>query len=287
MTEDFQPSPAFVDVSVQPSYGPRSALINWQVQSKYRKGDFFIFRSPNGVAPWTCLNALDADGNEIPIRNTGVFEDLTVFVDSFSEAPHYRILLEMEDDTHHSPVVGPYTRMSKREYAGAYQMLKMELLRMSRGNGTMVWHCIPLTSGEVSDSYDPDTMQEVGVDCPDTVSPSYGLPFKGGFGPPIATYVEFGQMVKAKVDAPEGQGSEEIVKCPARMLAFPQPALGQMLVHPAVDERWLVGEKITPYLFKGTVAISYDVELTLLRRSDLRYNFPLQPLPRVCREYKY
>ena len=270
-------SPAFIDISVQPSYGRGTVLVSWVVADAFRDGLFFVYKSCSGEAPWQLLNPTE-DGVGLPLRGVFSIEDRHTQHD-LALVPHYRLFMVHTGEEHDSAVVGAYDRLFRSQYAGVHRIMTQELQRMKH-NGIRMWHCIPLTSGEPNPRFDADTKQELSVDCPDAGDPSYGLPFKGGYGPPSLTFVEKGQTVRQKQDDAEGAGTEELVQCPARLPAFPQPARGHLLIHPATDERWVVSASaIQPFLFKGVAAIAYQVTLQLLRRSDPRYRIPLPPLP--------
>lgn len=257
----------FLSITVQPAYGRAEALLTWRLAQEYETGDVYVFKSYTGIAPWTLLN-------DKPVRKATVFRDSEVYVQDKSQSPFYRLLLEHEGQRYGSNVIGLYDKLSLREYAGVRKMMAAELRRMRGGNGVAVWHYIPLTDGDPNPAFDLSTQQQLGMECAFSAEQSYGLPFKGGYGPPVWTYIEKGQVLKIVKERDDGTGSEELVETPARMLAFPQPSRGHLLVHPALDERWVVGEEVTPYAFKGLVPVAYGVKLHLLRRTDPRYRVP-------------
>jgi len=156
-------SPAFIDVSVQPSYGKGKVMVTWQVMRDYTDGDFFVYKSETGEAPWLLLNPTVGLVSQ-PLRGVFHIEDEFHSKDPAS-IPHYRLLMQHRDVDHESAIVGAYDNLTRQQYAGVYRVLQQELRRMKH-NGVEVWHCIPLTFGEPNPRIDPDTNQQLGVDCP-------------------------------------------------------------------------------------------------------------------------
>ena len=186
------------------------------------------------------------------------------------------MILIKDGQTHESPIASAFDQMTRSEYGAAKQIIHYEYLRMSRGNGVRVLHYLPLVEGELNPDYDPETGQNVIATCPD--DDSYGLKFKGGFGPPLQTWAEFLQINESLSINNEDMGMTDSVIVRARLMAFPKPLRNHLIVHPTTDNRYVVGDEIKGSYFKGFVAVSYDVELTLLTRSDPRYRVPVPQL---------
>ena len=141
---------------------------------------------------------------------------------------------------------------------------------MKSRNGLQILHYLPLLEGEKNPAYDDLTGQQLIADCPE--DDSYGLPYKGGYGPPVRTWLELYQIGPEKYsDKTDGKGADTTYDVRARMLAFPKPMTNHLVIHPPTDNRYVVGEIVQPYLFKGLFPVAYDVTLKLLRRNDPRY----------------
>jgi hypothetical protein len=261
---------AFLDVTVQPSYGKRKVLINWTVVAGYEDLKFYVFRSlHNGAPPWKALS-------KHAIRGTS-FEDDAFVVNNRMQQAYYQIVGTRGDEKFYSQPIGLFDKLSRSEYGAVFKIMKAEEADMHSGrlgNGISVWHFLPLLEGERNENYDPETGQKLILNCMD--SDSYGLPFKGGYGPPSQTWIKLNRIGPEIYSNDEkGKGSDTTYRHQARMLAFPKPMTNHLIVHPATDNRYVVGEQIQPSLFRGIVAVAYDVELLLLRRNDPRYKVPL------------
>lgn len=266
----------FVSVNVQPSYGSTEVLISWNVLPGYEDGMFFLYRSFTGESPWQLLNPSNAEGKVVAVTGMS-FVDQEFIVENRVTDTHYRLLLRMDNgDEYESPIVSMFGKLTRKQWGATCKMLQREHLRMRVGNGIEVLHYLPLTSGELNANYDPDTGQHLSPDCLHDPDDSYGLKYKGGFAPPIKTYIEFADVGPiAFQDREDGQGHDDPVIIKARMLAHPRPNRGQLIVHTPSDNRYVVGDTIKGYYFRGIVAIRYDVTLHLLRRNDARYRVPI------------
>lgn len=268
----------FTSVTVQPSYGSRKTLVTWTVLDEYEDGDFYVLRSPDGVRSWKLLNV-------VPANNFQLEDDLFI-VDNRVQVTHYRVYLKHPTlGEFDSPPIGLFDTLTRSEYGIARNIMLREIARMHNGrNAVEVLHYIPLASGTPNPHYDPDTNQKYGAECPSTgpEDASYGLPFIGGYGLPIRTWVELKSMAPevTSVDNAGLGNTEQVVVRRARMVAAPKPHRGHLLVNVHTDDRYAVGEEIIPYRFRGVAPVAYDVTLHLLRRGDPRYRVPIpNPLP--------
>ena len=261
----------FIDVTVQPSYGARKVLISWVTAVGFPDLKFYILRSiHNGAPPWKALSSTAVEGSS--------FEDDAFVIDNRMQQVHYRLVaVDPEGNQYNSAVVGMYDKLTRGEYGAVHKMLKLEYTRMRAGNGLRVLHFQPLADGTPNPNFDPETGQTLIATCPD--DGNYGLPYEGGFGPAVQTWIELMQVgPEVNMDKPDGKGADTTYDVRAKMLAFPKPMTNHLIVHPATDNRYAVGEQVQPYLFKGLVPIAYDVSLRLLRREDPRYKLPVPQL---------
>ena len=256
----------FLNVHVQPSYGRNKAIISWVLRPGYSNGLFYIFKSFNrGTAPWILIN-------EEPVKGS-FFED-----PDMSGVLSYRILMIRNGIEYDSPVITPYDKMSKLQYGGVHKMMKLEFTRMVTGNGIQVLHYTPLIQGEYADDTDPLTEQKYGSHCKngETTDIDYGQKFKGGFAPPIYTWIEirkYGEFINQE-DQSHLAMSQDVTHV-GRMLAFPVPDPGDLIVHPPTDNRFAITSPLAGDYFRGVFPISFNVGLQMLNRSDPRYGIPI------------
>lgn len=260
----------FTNVHIQPAYAKNSAVVSWSVLPGYAGAEFYVFKSyNNGTPPWTLATT------------TPVFADSYVDTSlTVSKDPYYRVLMVHEGVEYDSPVVGAYDKMSKAQYGGISKMMGLEYRRMRSGNGIQVLHYIPLLTGDYTDNVDPDTEQQYGIPCPEDED-DLGLKFKGGYGPPIYTWLEISRFGEdKKEEAQNGLDISESLIHSAHLLAFPRPRPGHLFIHPPTDNRYVVTSVVQGNLFRGVFPISYDTNIQLLRRSDPRYRIIIPtPLP--------
>lgn len=246
----------FTAVWCRPSYHARRTLVEWTLPQPYWPGQVYVYRSLTGVAPWECLNPT------APVAAGGNFEDDALIVDNRAQLVYYRLMLELEEVRYSSPSVYLLQELTRSQYGAARKIMIEELRRMRSGNGLKVYH-VPLAPGEIS-GVDPRTGQTLVAACPrDIVS---------GFGAPVLTWVELGPQQISMQDRPEGDGGDTQVTCPARMLSFPRPLRGHVVIDAVSDNRYAVDKVTEPHKFRGIVPVSYNVTLNLLSRDDPRYS---------------
>ena len=261
----------FIDIVVQPSHGDRKVLVSWVLAQGFASLKVYVLRSVhNGAPPWVAISNSAVPGQS--------FEDDAFVIDNRMQTVHYRLVGVAADNTRYdSPIVGMFDKLTRAEYGGVHKMIKMEYTRMRSGNGLRAFHYLPLVEGENNPNYDEETGQHLIATCPD--DDSYGLPYLGGYGPPVQTWLELMQIgPEINTDKPDGKGADTSYNVRARMLAFPKPMTNHLVIHTPTDNRYAVGEQVQPYLFKGLIPIAYDVQLRLLSRSDNRYKVPVPAL---------
>lgn len=259
---------AFTNVIVQPAYGGNHAVLRWVVGKAFIEWGALIYRSPDGVTSWELLNPDDE-----PVF-TNEFLDTNLPAAARLDRVHYRIDLEhpTSGDFVEGPVLAFYEQLSPSDYARASLMIRAELKRMSRGAGIPMFHYVPLSRGVVNPFFDSVTWLQSGSECKCNPDKSYGMPFVGGFGPPLQTWVQLLNVQRSREWKDDATGTKDSSRATARLLSFPHPALGHMLVHPATDDRYVVvAGEVKPFLYRGMVQIGFEVTLILLRRTDSRY----------------
>lgn len=258
----------FVDITVHPAYAKHLTVVSWKVQDAFQDGDFYIFKSPNGNRGWELLN-------ESPVQGSS-------FSDPHSnDTAFYRILLEHRGVSFDSPIVGVYDKLTLAEYRACRKMMNLEYNNMTKGRqGLRMLLYSPLKTGKLAPDVDPQTGQRFGSGLP--VPPeleSYGERFIGGFTAPVVTYVKLSVMAQLTVSDDPGKMTTTVERdFQARILAFPTPMRGDLLVHPPTDNRYAIGETTNGYYFRGIIPTAFDIKMNWLYRTDPRYRVPVPQL---------
>lgn len=262
----------FRNIRVYPSHGTRSATITWEIQAGIDAGDVYVAFSETGTdGSWESLNA------EAPVASeVGMYADAAFIVNKVTSDGFYRLLLTTDgNEDFYSEPIRIMGDLTAREYGIVRAIIHQEFTQMRVTNGFPVWHCIPKDTGEESNLTDPDTGVTQGLECTETdpAVDSYGLTFKGGFHPPVLTWMRVLAHNEGLQDDNENFSPIEIKQTSARLMAFPRPARGHMLIDPTTDERWLVSDEIKPFRLRGVTPIAYEATLEALNQRDERYKF--------------
>ena len=109
---------------------------------------------------------------------------------------------------------------------------------------------------------------------------SYGQRFIGGYNPPTETWLSISSAQPTSFsERPDGMSNEDTSISMARMLVFPLPKAGDLIIHPPTDNRYGIGDQIKVFRFKGIIPVACEVQLQLLSRNDPRYRVPVPALP--------
>jgi hypothetical protein len=261
----------FQSFFVQPSFGKQRSILKWSLLPGYENGDIYVYRSPTGLPfspDWELLN------EDHPVRNVDFYEDTYLLDTSKFRQWHYRLLLEHTSGEYDSPIMGMFSeQFTRSQYGLLYKMRRMEALRM-RHNGVPVMHCIPSRNGERSDAYNPYAGSVGGWEClaPD----SFGTWFQNGFKTIVQTRAELLQVGPQNKQTLEGGGAQvEQQQFKIRLLGFPVPEVGHIIVLPFSDARYVITGNVVPFLLRGFLPVAYEVDAELLNRSDALYKIPL------------
>jgi len=254
----------FQDVFVIPSYGKKEAVIKWVVAEYFLSGYFIIQKSNDGVTNWNTI---------------GEGYGLTEFVDKDFIVPNktletfYRVNLQFNKKRYVSNSIATFEKLNRREYGLLHRMMQLEQYRMNNAsNGISVIIFKQKTGGKVCSCVDEDSLQSVGSSmCPNC----YGNSYEGGFEEGLQTFVEILQIEKNIIVNEQGQGQQDTTELALRIVAYPELIKGDMIVNPRTDTRYLV-EKVQTMQFKGIVPFVYAVSVSVLRKNDIRYKFPLE-----------
>jgi len=252
----------FSSVLVYPSHGTRECVVAWETSPEWDGAKFFVFRSDTGTKPWTNLTPEGLQGVK-------EFLDEEFYLEDKLETRYYSIYAELGPELYaKSPSVGMFDHLSRNQYNLMKAMVRREIRDRRRGNGIRVWHYVPLTSGEPNPKYDRDTGQLVSS-CPDDTS--FGLPFVGGYGEPIQTWMKIMSDDAFKEEDKADGTKKETVTETVRLLAWPLPRRGNLIVHPPTGDYYVVDSVVKPFRFRGIAPIAYHTRLVKLRRTDPRY----------------
>jgi hypothetical protein len=274
----------FNNIRVYPDHGIRRATLTWAMAPGTPAGLVYVAKSETGTKPWVPLNP------NAPVPSaSGMFVDDGLVINSGSGEVFYRLMLTAAGQDYFSESIGIYGDLTRKEYGMVRAIIHREFMEMRATNGYPVFHCIPLSSGEVTANYDPDTGEMAGIECDDNPDNGFGTQFVGGFCPPVLTWVRALQMQRGSIkDAESDLGSRETDVTDVRLMAFPRPARGHMIVDPASGRRYLIGDEIKPFYLRGAYPVAYEAQLEFLTQNDVRYKVPMPDLDtKAYRKIKY
>lgn len=265
----------FLKFRVLPNYGMGQAVIDWQITPGVL-GDIYFYRSESGIpGSWTLLN------EGAPITGTaGTFLDAAAVNDYFN-FPHYRGLVDPgggESLWLKGPDVTALEHYTRKDYFLAREILRREYQAMAGpyGNGIRVLHYIPRTSGTSAPLADAETGQVLGPDCPEATESGYGTPWLQGFFPPVQTWIRpISLSEQTRADRKDGTGTDDNFALTLRMLTFPKPDKGHLLVALESDRRYVLGPSIKPFYLRSTIPLFWEAQATLLDHDDPRHRVPL------------
>lgn len=260
----------FIEFRVTPCFGRNEAAITWEIDPAL-SGSVLLYRSPSGVkGSWELING------DMPGGASGQFVDFGQPNDDMFVIWRYRGLLDTggpEEEWVPGPIVSPLDRLTRSEYFMTREIIRREYRHMSaeRGNGIRAFHLIPKNSGDPVPHYDGQTGQINGIDCKEDPESGYGQPWRDGFYPPIQTWVKINEMepwvLESRLDL---TGDNRKANVGLRLLAFPKPDVGHMIVLPDSDRRYVIADPINPFYLRGSVPLFWEAKGMLLERTDPR-----------------
>lgn len=251
----------FIDVVVSPAYGQNQARISWRMRPGYQYGRFTIFRSPDGLNDWRELGSTDRDAGFI---DNGVISDgkLSQFF--------YRVELQKDGKHYSSAVISTLGALTQTEFGACYYIMTLEYKQLLQCSKILIFK-LRVTSPRCPACVDPDTGQKIGISLCEVC---YGTGFEGGYWPGVISYMRLlTQSPVTQLDSADGAGSTDPSMYKMRTLAYPPLIKDDMIVVPDSDHRYLVDTQEISYL-KGKAPILSMVDMTLLRRTDVRYKLP-------------
>lgn len=278
----------FTKFEVTPTYGSFRAVIAFDTAIA---GSVYIYRSLNGLDGWELLNP------DTPVvaavGGSYSFADVDLKT-KFAQEPFYKAAVDPvgggPDTWIHGPAIAPYSFLGTDAKRRVNACVKREVRGMSgrKTDGTPVFHIIPRDSGNFIHTYDSETDQILGPSCPDTPEDGFGMIFEGGV---YKTFQTWARMLKTDPifeeakeagNQPESTSAEEgsnVHSVLFRLLAYPRPAVGHIIVLPNSDMRFALTNPITPFYFPETnVPIAWEVKGVRLELKDPRYRILLPVL---------
>lgn len=268
----------FTNVRLQPLYGPRTCAVTWALKPAYQDWGVLVYRSPNGLNEWSLLN-LDAE----PVYGCNQLVDVTWPDSSKLDAVHYRLVAEEKSTGRslESNVINAHEQMSLADYLAARKHMMAEVLRLRRGPGRPAFLVLPGVEGAVNPGMNGSTWQLSSLRTFEQAGGMALLPDTALVA--FQTWVQLLQTKRARQNRADGTGSDEHVSVPARLPGWPAPVPGSLLVLPDTDDRYVVGPVTQPFSFRSIVQVAWQVELSLLSRSDDRYHWPVPAVdPRLA-----
>lgn len=271
------------DLRIQPFIGNRRCVVSWRSPDNTESAEFTVARSFSGASgTWEVLNegAPVTDGADY-------FSDDTLVFPTALDTVYYRVIAKFEGQLFKSPVVDLFSRIPRLEYGIVASIINEDFVSTRLNGGHIAWHCIPKSHGELATNIDPVSGQKTGTIC--SLPPeedAYGLQFKGGFSAPILTWVKISNVGPLSLsERDDGKGSDDDYPIKLRLLAFPRPRRGHMIVLNN-GHRYVLGEKAEPFMFRGLIPLAWHAEAELLDQADDRQRFPIPPFPHECEDFR-
>jgi hypothetical protein len=191
---------------------------------------------------------------------------------------HYRVLVcqrGADEPLVPGPETSTSTDLTALELATLRRMLANEWHVMSRTASRHAYHLAPLRGPE-PEATAFNTGRPVRHICPHNTTVK-GEQARMGFD--VATRTQFsitGATQRTAGQRADGTGSEVTTVTTARLLAFPTPEAGHVLVDSVNDARYVILPGLAQHAFKGQFPVAYSVQLSALPKSDWRYNLSLE-----------
>ena len=264
----------FRNIRIYPQHGTRSATVTWDMSDDAPAGTVYLAFSNSAVkGSWDARN-----GGAGVASTLGMIADDRLVINAGLDPGYYRLLLvDEQDENHFSQPIQILGDMTPEEYGVARAMIHREYVMMSArgGSGYPVWHCIPKREGEYAGNYDEDEGRTIVTRCPPEGADKdgYGEDFVGGFYTPVLTWILPVALDQQVRESQDDLGSYEKDNMVTRMLAFPIPRSGHLIIDPATDRRYEISPNIRPAFLRATYPVAWDTELVFIKQSDPRYRF--------------
>jgi len=268
-----QPANPFSLFKVYPDWGSGQARIVWETSAAAVGEDIYLYRSAQGLPDtWTRITPT-------PRARNGSFVDTTVPRDDLHSFYYYRgLIADSADETTwlKGESISALSSLTRREYGIIKTILRREWRDMVRGNGVEALHCVLKKGGELAAGVDPVTGIPATNACPGTPGYGYGQTYAGGFHPPVKTRVRFLKIgVKKDADTPDATGQRQDKEVGLRLMAFPRPRNGHLIILPDSDRRYVLTDSIQPFWFKAEHPVAWECQAMLIDHRDARHQLPI------------
>lgn len=253
----------FRDLSVTPQHGQQYAALTWTLTPGWDAATFTVQKSPDGINGWATAGKV--------VGQRWFTDTQLLSGDRFNES-FYRVFARLPDDRKAwSPVVGTFGKLSRKEFGVASKIIELEARQLRTRSRAILLKRNPAAT-DCPACVDTTTGQRLTTSfCP----ACHGTGKTNAYFPGLETRVWFlDAPSRAKVMREDGAGTVDEHLAKARMLAIPVLDKDDFLAEPERDRRWLV-ETVVLSQFNGKVAVTCDLSLRLLARSDIRYQLPL------------
>lgn len=266
----------FTSFVVSPAYGRYEAAISWTLAPGVA-GNVFFYRSESGVpGSWQLMNEAEPATGQ-----SGDFLDPTMALDLFKPI-YYRGLVDgggPPETWLKGPVVTALDSSTRREYLIAREILRKEYQMMRTRNGLQMFHYVRRETGDTASKTDGETGQILGPSCRDDVNAGLTTPWVGGFYSPVQTWAMIMSMDDMKYNvSDDATGDKQTADVALRLLAFPRPVRGHLLVFPKTDTRYVVMDVVKKFYLRGALPLVWECMASLLDRDDERYRIQVPEL---------
>ncbi len=199
--------------------------------------------------------------------------DTTRTKQSWADDLYYRVkLIETNKVYVSSSLKFGVDKTSQKKYAMAHNIIRKEMLVMTRKNGNRGWLLKRKSYGAAVATEEVDEIS--GVQLTDNTG-NYGINIVGGYYTPIGIYYTVQQSVRKRQQSPDGFGTQEILQCKLRTIGFPPIDTKDILVDADDNSRYNVDD-IQQTLFPGTkIAVVQNINAMLIPNTDSVYQIPV------------
>jgi hypothetical protein len=244
----------FRSVRIWPAYGSREAVLVWKLSPAFSGHGVLVYRAEQPDGDYLLLNA-DAE----PLMGSS-FTDTTLPLGSLITRVTYRLdVINADGDITEGGEYGLFEHLTPKDFIIARRMMYAEGRRLMKcGTDALL---LNIWRDGYRREYDPITNVYVGDKSAATPR----------FGDPLATKLQL--LVRSQVQKTndDGSGTREEVTIQGRLPGYPHPSYGSMIVLPHSDDRYVIGEEVKPFEWKGIVPVGYEVTLSRISRNDQRY----------------
>lgn len=268
----------FKSIRIFPSHGSRSAVVTWELPADKLDGTIDVAFSLTAAA-----DSWELKTDEPVDAALGQFTDSRFVVQAGVPIGYYKLHWKRGEESELSEAIGIFGDMTRREYGITKAILLREFRVMRATDGFPVFHLISRTGGELGNNTDPDTSEIRGEECPGDPDQSFSRMYKGGFYPPVLTWVRPIEAHRGgQGDREDGMGSKEEVSMKAIMLAHPQPHRFHILVDPVTDRRYTISN-VDAHAIRANVPAAYSISMSFLQTSHPAYRIEV---PRDVQDWR-